>query len=192
MTETPETQYRAAAELEAGLAHIRLSPTTIGRLEMIVRRPAFGERDVVDQADLDLAAGLVGDTWLERPSRSTSDGKAHPDKQLTIMNARAAAVIAGERDRWPLAGDQLYVDLALGYESLPPRSLLSIGEAVVEVTEPPHRGCAKFTRRFGADAVRFVNSPAGIELNLRGVNARVDTPGTVRVGDTIVVSLPLS
>ena len=191
MTDTAETYHRRTAELEAGVAHIRLSPTTIGRLEMIVRRPAIEARDVVDQAELDLAIGLVGDTWRERPSRSTEDGKAHPDKQLTLMNARSAAIIAGDRDRWPLAGDQLYVDLALGYDTLPPGSLLSIGDAVVEVTAPPHRGCAKFTRRFGADALRFVNSPAGVELNLRGINARVDTPGTVRAGDTIVVSLPL-
>lgn len=190
MTDNREL-HRTAAELEAGLATIRLSPTTVGRLEMIVRRPAVEAREVLDVADVDTARGLVGDTWSERPSRSTPDGKAHPEKQITLMNARAAALIAGERERWPLAGDQLYVDLALGYETLPPGSLLSIGDAVIEVTEPPHRGCAKFTQRFGVDALKFVNSPAGRELNLRGINARVVTPGTMHVGDTIVVSLPL-
>jgi MOSC domain-containing protein YiiM len=158
---------------------------------MIVRRPAVEERDVLEQAEVDLDAGLLGDSWSERPSRSTADGKAHPEKQITLMNARAAALIAGERERWPLAGDQLYVDLALGYATLPPGSLLSIGDVVIEVTEPPHTGCAKFTKRFGVAALKFVNSEAGRELNLRGINARVDTPGTIRVGDTIVVSLPL-
>jgi hypothetical protein len=31
--------------------------------------------------------------------------------------------------------------------------------------------------------MKFVNSPVGRELNLRGVNARVVRAGTIRVGD---------
>jgi MOSC domain-containing protein YiiM len=178
---------RSAKQLESGLDHVRHAPVARGRLEMIVRRPAVGEREVLASGQLDTASGLVGDTWDQRSSSRTRDGSAHPDMQVTLMNARAIALIAGSRTNWPLAGDQLYVDLHLGTDELPPRSQLHIGDAVVEVTDQPHTGCAKFTRRFGLDALRFVNSDVGRRLNLRGINARVVVPGTIGTGDLIEV-----
>jgi len=176
--------------MDACLDDIRRSPASNGRLELIACRPTAGDRAVLEEAELDVRRGLVGDNWLRRPTSSTLDGKANPLKQLTLMNARAAAAVAGERVRWPGAGDQLYVDLALGYDTLPPGSLLAVGSAVIEITEPPHRGCPKFAKRYGVNATRFVCSPEGIALNLRGVNARVVESGTVRVGDAIGVTLP--
>jgi MOSC domain-containing protein YiiM len=101
------------------------------------------------------------------------------------MNARAASLVAIEPERRPLAGDQLYVDFDLSLSNLPPRSRLGIGSAVIEITATPHTGCAKFVARFGADAQRWVNSPQGRELRLRGANARVVQPGTVCVGDMV-------
>ena len=178
-------EHRTKAELEAGADEIARSPIAGGRLELIVRRPAVDAREVLDAAELDLAVGLVGDTWDQRSSRRTPDGSPHPDMQLNIMNARAAALIAGPRERWPLAGDQLYVDLHLGADALPPGTRLRIGAAVIEITDQPHRGCAKFTQRFGLEAMRFVNSEVGTRLNARGINAKVVVPGTVRTGDEI-------
>jgi len=178
-------EHLTAVALEAGLGGIRRSPADDGRVELIVRRPAENERDVVLEGVLDSAEGLVGDTWRERGSRGTADGSAHPDRQLTMMNARAAALVAGRTDRWGLAGDQLYVDLDLSYDNLPPGTRLAMGSAVIEVTDEPHRGCKKFAARFGRDALQFVNSATGRELNLRGVNAKVVVPGTVRVGDVV-------
>src|SRR5271157_3793525 len=93
-------------ELEAGLAEIGRSPQLEGTVEQIVRRPAEGEREVLSEGRLDVDDGLVGDSWRARGSRQTPDGSAHPEMQLTVMNARVAALIAGERDRWALAGDQ--------------------------------------------------------------------------------------
>jgi MOSC domain-containing protein YiiM len=101
------------------------------------------------------------------------------------MNARMATLVARTRDRWALAGDQLYVDLDLSGTNLPPGTRLDVGSAVIEVTSQPHRGCGKFATRFGVDALRFVNSDIGRELNLRGVNARIVTGGTLRTGDAI-------
>jgi MOSC domain-containing protein YiiM len=176
---------RARQRLVAGLDDVRAAPVGAGRLEMIVRRPALDEREVVESAELDLAVGLVGDTWSQRPSRRTPDGSPHPGRQVTLMNARAAALIAGSRANWPLAGDQLFVDLHLGRHELPPGTQVRIGAAVVEVTDQPHIGCAKFTRRFGLDATRFVNSEAALRLNVRGVNAKVVVPGPLSVGDPI-------
>jgi hypothetical protein len=154
-------------------------------LDQIVRRPAENARDALVEATLDRDEGLVGDAWRVRPSSMTADGSPHPDLQLTVMNARVAALVAGQPDRWQLAGDQLYVDLDLSQANLPPGTRLALGTAVIEVTDKPHRGCKKFAERFGQDALRFVNSPAGGELRLRGMNAKVVVSGVVSVGDAV-------
>jgi hypothetical protein len=172
-------------EIETGLDDVRRSPANEGTLRLIVRRPAVGERETLESAELDLLLGLVGDSWSRRPSSRTPDGSAHPDMQLNLMNSRAIALFAGTPERWALAGDQLFVDLDLSKQNLPPGTRLSIGGAVIAITDQPHRGCAKFRARFGADALRVVNSRVGSELNLRGVCARVVRAGTVNVGDTL-------
>jgi len=172
-------------ELEAALDDIRQSPQDEGILELIVRRPAVDEREVLEEGELDLVEGLVGDTWRTRGSGSTPDGSSHPDMQLTLMNARIIAFLAQDKERWPLAGDQLFVDMDLSVANLAPGTRLAIGSAVVEVTAKPHTGCAKFTARFGMDAMKFVNSPVGRQLNLRGINAKVVQPGTMRAGDLV-------
>jgi MOSC domain-containing protein YiiM len=163
--------------LEAGLDDVRAAPADHGTLELIVRRPSVDEREVVEEGELDPACGLVGDSWSKR-GRSPN-----PKTQLTLMNARATTLVAGERERWPLAGDQLYVDLDLSAANMPPGTRLAIGSAIVEVSDLPHLGCHKFAARYGAEAREFVNSPVGVSLNLRGINARVVQRGTVRPGD---------
>lgn len=171
--------------LEAGLDEVRGAPKESGRVTLIVARPAVDERTILEEANFDLATGLVGDGWALRGSSSTPDGTAHPEKQITIMNARAAALVAGPVERWPLAGDQLYADFDLSATHIPPGTLLAIGTATVKVSAHPHRGCKKFAARFGLDALRFVNSPAGVALNLRGINTFVVEPGVVKPGDEI-------
>jgi hypothetical protein len=175
--------FLTLAELEAQLPVLRAAPRDDGALELIVRRPRVGEREVLEEGELDLAQGLWGDSWSSRPSTSSADGGPHPEKQLNIMGARVAALLAQERARWPLAGDQLYLDLDLSLENLPPGTRLALGEAVIAITAPPHTGCKKFVERFGVDAMKFVNSKLGRALNLRGVNARVVQPGKIRRGD---------
>ena len=177
--------YLTIDALEAGLDHVRQSPIDLGSLELIVCRPAVDERQVLEQGALDLDVGLVGDTWNVRSSTSTADGSPNPEAQLTLMNARAIALVAGDPERWPLAGDQLYVDLDLSQQAQPAGTRLSIGDAVIEITAKPHRGCAKFSARFGPEALRFVNTGPGVLLNLRGRNAKVVTPGTIRRGDAV-------
>ena len=173
-------------ELEAGLDGILGSPADVGTIELIVRRPAEGERDVLAEATFDLVEGLVGDNWRARGSKSRPDGSANPEMQLNVMNARAVDLVAaGDRERWALAGDQLYVDLDLSEENLPPGTRLALGTAVIEVTEPPHTGCVKFSARFGVDAHKFVNAKPYRHLRLRGMCAKVVEPGTFSSGDTI-------
>ena len=180
-----EAKYLTMAELEAGLDAIRRSPKDEGVIAMIVRRPKVDAREVLEEGELDLVEGLVGDTWKVRRSSRTPDGSAHPDMQLNIMNARAIALFAGEKDRWPLAGDQLFIDMDVSSENLPPGTRLALGSAVIEVTDQPHTGCKKFAARFGLDALKLVNSPVGRQLQLRGVNAKVTQPGVIRVGDSV-------
>jgi MOSC domain-containing protein YiiM len=170
--------HATAEELLAGLDHVRSSPAGLGTVELLVRRPAEGLREVLDEAELDLEVGLVGDRWHLGSSPTN-------DSQLTLMNARLAQLVARSRERWPLAGDQLYVDLDLSVENLPAGTHLAVGETVVELAEVPHTGCAKFSARFGTEALKFVNKSPGRELRLRGANARVVTAGTVRVGDPV-------
>lgn len=172
-------------QLEAGLDEIRGAPKDAGVLKLIVRRPREGQREVVDDGQLDMVQGLVGDTWKARGSRHTPDGCADPNAQITIMNARAANLVAGAPARWPLAGDQLYIDIDLSQDHLPPGTRLAIGSAVVEVSAQPHTGCKLFAQRFGTDAVKFVNSPEGKQLRLRGLNAKVVQAGTVHTGDVV-------
>lgn len=176
---------RSLSELEGGLDLIRSSPRDSGTLDLIVRRPAVDARETLDAVQLDLREGLVGDNWTSRRSRRTADGSPHPDTQLTIMSTRVVDLVAGSRERWPLAGDQLYVDLDLGEENLPAGTRLRIGDALLEVTSQLHTGCAKFAERFGADALRFVSTPHGRALRLRGLYAKVIEPGAVRVGDVV-------
>jgi MOSC domain-containing protein len=170
-------------ELEAGLEEIRRAPKDVGVLELIVRRPRKGEREVLQEGALDLYEGLVGDGWKDRRSSRSADGLAHPDMQINVMSSRVAALVSQDRARWQLAGDQLFVDMDLSADNMPPGTQLAIGSAVIEVTQEPHTGCGQFVERFGLDAMKFVNSPLGRQLQLRGVNARVVQPGVIRVGD---------
>ena len=178
-------RHLTAGELEAGLVDVVQSPKDNGALEMIVRRPGVGAREIVEEGQLDLAEGLVGDNWKARTSKRTPDGSPHPDMQLNLMNSRVVALVSQDRSRWHLAGDQLYVDLDLSEGNLPAGTRLAIGSAVIEVTAQPHTGCSKFVERFGLDAMKFVNSQERRDLHLRGVNARVVRPGVIRAGDTV-------
>ena len=168
---------------EAGLDVVRAAPRREGTVALIVRRPAVDEREVVDEAELDLEEGLVGDNWRAR-GRSGGRRPANADAQITVTSSPAIALAAGDRDRWALAGDQLYLDLDLSEDNLPPGTRLEVGSAVLEVTAEPHTGCKKFAARFGLETLEVFNSPEGRALNLRGINTRVVRRGTIRVGDT--------
>ena len=177
-----DVRHLSIDELETGLDAIRQSPKDAGVLELIVRRPGAGEREVIDQGQLSRTEGLVGDSWRQRGS---SKRGPYLDMQLNVMNSRVIALVAQDKSRWPLAGDQLFVDLDLSAENVPPGTRLSLGTAVIEVTAEPHTGCGKFASRFGVDSVKLVNSPVGRRLHLRGINAKVVQAGVIRVGDEV-------
>jgi MOSC domain-containing protein YiiM len=180
-----DEKHLTLEELEAGLAQVAQSPKDNGELRLIVRRPANGQREILQVGEVDLAVGLVGDNWKTRGSPRTPDGLANPNSQVTIMNARVIALLAREERRWALAGDQLYVDFDLSASNIPPGTQLAIGSAVVEVTAQPHTGCKKFAERFGTQSVEFMNSPEQKEMQLRGINTKVIQPGIIRVGDVV-------
>jgi MOSC domain-containing protein YiiM len=174
------TQHLSRGALDSGLPEILDSPRETGVLALIVKRPSVDERKTVEVGTLSVSDGLEGDNWKLRRN-------PHPEMQLNIMNARVAALVAQDPSRWQLAGDQLYVDLDLSLQNLPPGSQLRVGAALVEVTAIPHRGCRKFVARFGRAAMEFVNSEVGRQLNLRGINAKVIDGGGIKVNDTVTV-----
>jgi len=177
--------HRTAAELEARMDHLRAAPAEVGTLDLVVRRPANAEREILDEGVLDEADGLVGDNWLARAtSRAIAEGR-HLKAQVTVMSSRMIGLLADTDEERALAGDQLYVDLDLREENLPPGTRLEVGTATLEVTDIPHTGCAKFTARFGSAATRFINGKERRHLRLRGMNTRIVEPGIVRPGDGI-------
>ena len=180
-------EHLTTEQLDAGLDHIRKAPSELGTVEMIVRRPDTDQREVLDIGQLVVGEGLAGDNYRARGNAKTPDGAAHPEAQINIMRSRAIDVIcSGDRDMWKWAGDQLFIDFDISETNAPPGTKLQIGEALLEVSEKPHTGCAKFSARFGKDAVLWVNSPEGKQLKLRGINATVVTAGAVKPGDSVV------
>ena len=171
-------------ELAAGMAAILRSPKNDGVLTWIVRRPDVNAREIVDAGELTATDGLLGDNWKARGGSRAPN----PDMQITVMNARVIALVARARDRWQLAGDQLFVDLDLSEDNAPAGTRFTVGSAVLEVSPQPHTGCKKFAARFGTDAVQFINSPEGRRLRLRGLNARIVEAGTIRVGDIVTIT----
>jgi len=180
-----EVKHLSTPDLEAGLENIRNSPKDQSVLDLIVSRPEEDAREVMELADLDVAVGLVGDTWQNRPSTRSGDGKAHPDMQITLMNSRVANLVAQSKDRWPLSGDQLFADLDLSKANVPPGTRIAVGAAILEATDQPHTGCKKFAARFGADALKLIGSPDGRELQMRGINLKVVQSGEIKPGDLV-------
>ncbi len=179
------SQHLNTDQLSTGLQHVLRSPANNGIVQKIVRRPDVERRETLQQGELDVTAGLVGDNWKTRGSSSTADGAAESAAQLTIINSRLLELIAQSDQRWELSGDQLIVDLDISVDNLPPGTRLSAGSAVIEVSKKPHTGCAKFAQRFGKDALRFISTPRGRALRLRGVYTHVVQSGWIRVGDAI-------
>ena len=174
--------HRSITELETMVDGILSAPNDAGPIEMIVRRPAEGDREVVESAELSTEQGLVGDNWIDRVDEN---GEPYRPAQITLMNSRVADAVATSRDRWPLAGDQIYVDLDISHENLPAGSRIQVGDAVVEISEVPHTGCDKFASRFGREALRFANVGVGKVNRFRGVNGFIVESGIVRVGDKV-------
>lgn len=181
----PTPLHRALPALRDALPGIRQAPRDRGIVRLIVRRPLAETRELLDEGRFDVATGLAGDTWTQRPCSRTADGSPHPDMQITMIGIRAIEAISPDPSRWPLAGDQLFVDLDLTYANLPAGTRLQAGTVHFEVTTQLHTGCGKFIDRFGVDAMKWVNSPEGRELNLRGIYARVVRSGVIRTGDPI-------
>ena len=179
-------RHLTLAELTAGIPEILASPADNGILRAIVIRPEKNERRDLDTCEISLALGTHGDHWAKGCWKSTEDGQPHPDVQICIMNARCIALIAGERERWPLAGDNLFIDLDLTPDNMPPGTRLAIGSAVIEITDTLHAGCASFSERYGRDATIFVNTGEGKKLRLRGIYARVVQDGRITAGDRVV------
>ena len=171
------TRHRPGADLERELGSLPSPPTDSGRLRVIVRRLPDGSRERPERVRLTPEKGVPGDGWDRRPPRD-------PEAQLAVMRSDIAELIANGQSL-ELFGDNLFVDLDVSAENLPDGTRLRVGEAVVEVTPFPHNGCAKFSARFGLDALRFVQAPATRSQNRRGIYWKVLEAGDAGIGDSI-------
>ncbi len=179
-------KYKKLNDLQLGLDKIISSPKQIGTVKMIVSRPKIGIRKIQEMAELDKDLGLIGDNWHDRDSSNMQDKSADIETQLTIMNSCVIALITQNCDQWPLAGDQLYIEMDISKNNLPPGSLLKLGNALLKISKKPHTGCKKFSERFGLDALKFVSSRQGRELSLRGINTSIIKSGMVQTGDKVM------
>jgi hypothetical protein len=170
--------------LEVQLENVRAAPLS-ARLELIVIRPTVETREILEAGALDVVEGLVGDSWKDRPDRHTPDNGPDPNRQVTLMSVRAASLLCGPRERWPLTGSQLFIDLNLAMDVLPPNTRLAVGGAILELNAKVNPGCKRFTAHFGDEARKLVKSPAGLALNLRGRFARVVQGGQIQLGDWV-------
>ena len=177
-------QFISTVDLDSSLEFIKQSPKHEGVIELIVCRPQTNARQELTEAELTIHEGLVGDIWRTMLDKGINK-YVNPDTQLALINSRVISAITQNKNNWKLAGDQFYVDFDLGKDNLPVGARLKIGSAIIEVTKEPHLACSKFSKRFGKDAVRFVNSSMGKSLNLRGIYARVISPGKVELGSCI-------
>jgi len=182
--------HLSETELLAGLEAIQNSPKDQGVLELIVIRPRENERVVLPECALSARLGAHGDMWADGCWKTLPDGSPHPDVQITLMNSRCVALLAQTKSRWPLAGDQLYVDMDLSSENLPVGQRLAIGTTILQITDTPHTGCGQFAERYGSAATKFINSPLGKRLHLRGIYAKVVADGLVKTGDSVTKIQP--
>ena len=177
--------YIASSEIEARFEWVLEAPADAGRVESLVIRPAVNQREPLQRVMFSPQQGVEGDNWLSSCWKKLPSGESDPDVQVAIMNARMIEVLTNDKSRWPLAGDQLFVDFDLSVGNLAVGDRLQVGAAVLEITAEPHRGCSKFKKRFGQDALTFVNSPQGDVHRLRGVYAKIVSAGEVCVGDSV-------
>lgn len=178
-------EYVTLSEIEQRLEWVLAAPAERGRVEALVVRPAVDQRESLERVMFSPQQGVVGDNWLTSCWKKLPNGESDPDVQVAIMNARMIEVLTNDKSRWPLAGDQLFVDFDLSVNNLAVGDRLQVGAAVLEITAEPHRGCSKFKKRFGPDALAFVNSKQGDAHRLRGVYARIVSACEVGVGDAI-------
>jgi hypothetical protein len=178
-------RYMTLSEIEAGVAWVRAAPSDVGSVAALVVRPEVNQRESLTQVMFSPQQGVAGDNWVMDCWKKLPNGESDPEVQVAIMNARMIEVLTRDKNLWPFAGDQLFVDFDLGVNNLAVGDRLQVGDALLEITAEPHRGCSKFKKRFGPDALAFVNSPQGDAHRLRGVYARIVSAGEVRVGDDI-------
>ena len=176
---------KTMSELRTCLPEVLAAPKDDGTLDMIVVRPGHGERVTPGSARLTLAGGVEGDHWIDDRDFTLRDGSPDPDAQICIMMSGMIRAIAGGRENWAAAGDNLFIDMDLTPENCPPGTRLAIGSVELEVSKIPHKGCKLFVERYGREACAFLSVAVGRELHLRGIYARVIRDGVVTVGDRV-------
>lgn len=163
------------------------SPKEVGRVEGLVIRPegsGEGERQRVESVVVVPGSGVEGDRWAASPY-------AIAGNEVSLINIHLLrALTDGDEEHGALSGDNLQVDLELSKENLPVGTRLSIGGAVLEVSDVEHRPCRPFIERFGKTSTKRVARANRLGLRGRGVLCHVRVGGEIALGDAIHVERP--
>jgi hypothetical protein len=168
--------FRLLEDLERMLESLLPAPTDQGQVRLVVMKGQGGRRETPERIFLNPIAKAPGEAGDDQED----------EDQLAIMQHGVADLIANGQPL-PLFGDNLFLDLDLSLENLPPGSQLRVGKAILQVTPLPHNGCSKFRGRFGDNALRFVSKKELRHRNLRGIYMRVLEGGEVGPGDRVEV-----
>jgi hypothetical protein len=178
-------KHRTRAEIEAGIGPVLQSPAEGAAVEALFSRPAPGKRLDLPALEVSVSGGIAGDHWSLGCWKTLPDGSPDPDVQVSLMNRRMLHLIAGARDNWARAGNNIIVDMDLSIDNLPIGQRLRVGTAELEIGPVANTGCDFFIERYGRDACVFVNTGIAKQKRLRGVYARVVKDGQIRIGDII-------
>jgi hypothetical protein len=174
------------AQLRAAMAHVLAAPKDEAPIEMLCRRPGFGEREIVSELELTIAQGIPGERWQTTPWMRLADGSPDPRIQVSILPTRVMQAVWLDRNSQPHPGDPIVADLDCSYGNLPVGSLLQAGTAILEVSDVFNDACIKWKQRYGTPAKDWITDRENVHLRLRGLLCKIVQDGTVTAKDRLL------
>ena len=170
-------------QLDQALPDVMAAPKDRAAIGMLCLRPERNQRKFVDQIEVSPQKGIAGERWLESPWLTTPEGAPHPGIQISILQQRVLDLVWQDRENTPHPGDTFVVDMDLSHDNLPVGQLLSVGTAILKVSDVFNDGCVKWKARYGAAAKDWIVADDHPKLRLRGVLCSVERAGLLKAGD---------
>ncbi|MEQ9693284.1 hypothetical protein [Shimia sp. SDUM112013] len=169
--------------MDRALPDVMAAPKDGAAISMLCLRPDRNQRRFVENITLTREHGIPGERWATQPWLRTADGMPHPGIQVSVLSQRVLDLVWRDRENTVHPGDTFIVDMDLSESNLPAGQLLSVGDAVLRVSEVFNDGCVKWKARYGADAKDWITAPGHPALRLRGILCSIEQDGVIRIGD---------